>query len=162
MVHPVKGIGGPDAVWTSKVLDAGLRARFGKITWEATGPLQISTRTGNTKDPDDTWSAWSAGFSAPTLIDSPAARYLQVRARFDKDPNAVLSEIGVSFLTDNLRAVITSVDAKDSGPAPTATTRFTLRRPGHAQGRVDDRFVVEGRQPGQGRSALPVAVSPSR
>ncbi len=114
VVHPVKGIGGPDAVWTSKVLDAGLRARFGKLTWDATGPLQLSTRTGNTKEPDDTWSAWSAGFGAPALIDSPAARYLQVRARFEKDPNAVLSEIGVSFLTDNLRAVITSVDAKDT------------------------------------------------
>jgi hypothetical protein len=114
VVHPVKGVGGADAVWTSKVLDAGLRARFGKITWEATGPIQVSTRTGNTKEPDDTWSAWSNGVGAPALIDSPAARYLQVRARFDKDPNAVLSEIGVSFLTDNLRAVITSVDAKDS------------------------------------------------
>ncbi len=114
VVHPIKGIGGPDAVWTSKVLDAGLRARFGKITWEATGPLQISTRTGNAKDPDDTWSAWSAGFGAPSLIDSPAARYLQVRARFEKDPATVLSEIGISFLTDNLRAVITAVDAKDT------------------------------------------------
>src|SRR5450432_554654 len=50
VVHPVKGIGGPDAVWTSKVLDAGLRARFGKVAWEATGPIQLSTRTGNTKD----------------------------------------------------------------------------------------------------------------
>ncbi len=114
VVHPVKGVGGPDAVWTSKVLDAGLRARFGKLTWEATGPIEISTRTGNAKEPDDTWSAWSAGFTQPSLVDSPAARYLQVRARFATDPNAVLSEIGISFLTDNLRAVITSVDAKDS------------------------------------------------
>ncbi len=114
VVHPVKGVGGADAVWTSKVLDAGLRARFGKIAWEATGPVQISTRTGNTKDPDDTWSAWSAGFTTPSMIDSPAARFLQVRARFASDPNAVLSEIGISFLTDNLRAVITSVDAKDA------------------------------------------------
>jgi len=114
VVHPIKGVGGADAVWTSKVLDAGLRARFGKLTWEASGALQFSTRTGNTKDPDDTWSAWSNGVNAPGLIDSPAARYLQVRARFDKDPNAVLSEVGVSFLTDNLRAVLTSVDAKDN------------------------------------------------
>ena len=114
VVHPVKGIGGADAVWTSKVLDAGLRARFGKLTWEATGAIQLSTRTGNTKEPDDTWSAWSAGFTKPSMIDSPAARYLQVRARFATDPNAVLSEIGVSFLTDNLRAVITSVEAKDA------------------------------------------------
>lgn len=114
VVHPVKGVGGPDAVWTSKVLDAGLRARFGKLSWEATGALQVSTRTGNTKEPDDTWSAWSAGFAAPAMIDSPAARYLQVRARFGNDPNAVLSQIEVSFLTDNLRAVITSVDAKST------------------------------------------------
>jgi hypothetical protein len=114
VVHPVSGIGGPDAVWTSKVLDAGLRARFGKLTWEATGPIQISTRTGNTKEPDDTWSAWSAGLTAPAMIDSPAARYLQVRARFASDPNAILSEIQISFVTDNLRAVITSVEAKDS------------------------------------------------
>ena len=112
VVHPIKGVGGPDAVWTSKVLDAGLRARFGKLDWEATGPLQISTRTGNTKEPDDTWSAWSAGFSKPSLIESPTARYLQVRARFATDPNAVLSEIDISFVTDNLRAVITSVEAK--------------------------------------------------
>jgi hypothetical protein len=114
VVHPVKGIGGADAVWTSKVLDAGLRARFGKLDWEASGPIQISTRTGNTKEPDDTWSAWSAGFDKPALIDSPAARYLQVRGRFAADPNAVLSEIDVSFVTDNLRAVITSVTAKDA------------------------------------------------
>jgi len=114
VAHPVKGIGGPDAVWTSKVLDAGLRARFGKLDWEASGPIQISTRTGNTKEPDDTWSAWSAGFSKPSLIDSPAARYLQLRGRFAADPNAVLNEIDVSFVTDNLRAVITSVEAKDS------------------------------------------------
>jgi hypothetical protein len=114
VAHAVKGIGGADAVWTSKVLDAGLRARFGKLDWEATGPVQISTRTGNTKEPDDTWSAWSAGFTKPSLIDSPAGRYLQVRARFATDPNAVLSEIDVSFVTDNLRAVITNVEAKDS------------------------------------------------
>jgi len=113
VAHPVKGVGGPDAVWTSKVLDAGLRARFGKVTWESTGALQFSTRTGNTKEPDDTWSAWSAGFTVPGMIASPAARYLQVRARFATDPNAVLSAIGISFVTDNMRAVITSVEAKD-------------------------------------------------
>src|SRR6478735_3467869 len=118
VAHPVKGIGGADAVWTSKVLDAGLRARFGKLDWEASGPIRISTRTGNTKEPDDTWSAWSAGFDKPSLIDSPPARYLQIRGRFTNDPNTVLSGVDVSFVTDNLRAVITSVEAKgDNGEA---------------------------------------------
>ena len=50
VLHPVRGTGGPDAVWTSKVLDAGLRARFGRMTWDATGTVELSTRTGNTKD----------------------------------------------------------------------------------------------------------------
>ncbi|HYP89764.1 MAG TPA: hypothetical protein VEQ59_16465 [Polyangiaceae bacterium] len=114
VVHPVKGMGGPDAVWTSKVLDAGIRARFGQLSWDASGAIEVSTRTGNTKDPDDTWSAWSNPLTAPALVASPVGRYLQVRARFAKDPNAVLSQIEVAFLTDNLRAVLTSVDARGS------------------------------------------------
>jgi hypothetical protein len=112
VVHAVKGTGGPDAVWTSKVLDAGIRARFGQLSWDASGTLELSTRTGNTKEPDDTWSAWSNGVTAPGLVASPVGRYLQVRARFAKDPNAVLNQVEIAFLTDNLRAVLTSVDAK--------------------------------------------------
>ena len=109
VVHPVKGVGGADAVWTSKVLDAGIRARFGRIEWESIGPLELSTRSGNTKEPDETWSAWSRALTAPARVESPAARYLQVRARFAKDPKAVLNEVEVAFVTDNLRAVVTEV-----------------------------------------------------
>lgn len=112
VVHAVKGTGGPDAVWTSKVLDAGIRARFGQLSWDASGTLELSTRTGNTKEPDDTWSAWSNAVTAPALVTSPVGRYLQVRARFAKDPNAVLNQVEVAFLTDNLRAVLTNVDAR--------------------------------------------------
>jgi hypothetical protein len=112
VVHAVKGLGGPDSVWTSKVLDAGIRARFGQLSWDATGTLELSTRTGNTKEPDDTWSAWSNGVTAPGLVTSPVGRYLQVRARFAKDPNAVLNQVEIAFLTDNLRAVLTTVDAR--------------------------------------------------
>ena len=87
VLHPVRGIGGPDAVWTSKVLDAGLRARFGRMTWDSTGAIEISTRTGNTKDPDDTWSAWSKPIVAPAEVSSPpgalhpGARALEPRSR---------------------------------------------------------------------------------
>src|SRR5690606_34952780 len=30
IAHPIEGVGGPDAIWTSEVLDAGLRAKFGR------------------------------------------------------------------------------------------------------------------------------------
>jgi hypothetical protein len=45
-------------------------------------------------------------------VDSPPARYLQVRARFSKDPKAILNELSVAFVTDNLRAVLTEVKVK--------------------------------------------------
>jgi hypothetical protein len=110
--HVLKGIGGPDAVWTSKVFDAGLRARFGRMAWEASGKLEISTRTGNTKEPDDTWSDWSRDVDQPGPVASPPARFFQVRARFGKDPGAELTEFEVAFVTDNLRATIDDVNAR--------------------------------------------------
>jgi hypothetical protein len=111
VLHPVRGMGGAEAVWTSKVLDAGIRARFGRLSWDATGVLEFSTRTGNTKDPDDTWSPWSKPLVAAGPIESPPARYVQVRARWSRDKNAILNDVTLPFVTDNLRAVVTEIDA---------------------------------------------------
>lgn len=122
-LHPVRGVGGADAVWTSKTLDAGLRARFGRMSWESTGPIEISTRTGNTKDPDETWSAWSKDAAAPALVDSPPGRYFQVRARFAKDPKANLSAFEVAFVTDNLRATVSEVSSGAKRDASTDAIR---------------------------------------
>ncbi len=57
--HRVLSVGGANAVWTSKPLDAGIRARFGHMGWRATGAVEVQTRTGDTQTPDTTWSAWS-------------------------------------------------------------------------------------------------------
>lgn len=110
MLHPLRGVGGTDAVWTSKTLDAGLRAHFGQLSWTASGAIELSTRSGNTQQPDDTWSAWSDGFTQPGMVKSPPARYIQIRARWNKDPQAALSDVTLPFVTDNLRAVISSVE----------------------------------------------------
>ncbi len=126
--HIVRGVGGTDAVWTSKVLDAGLRAQFGRMTWQADGGLEFATRTGNTSEPDDTWSDWSQGLAAPGVVQSPAGRYLQVRARWSRDPKAVLREVRVPFVTDNLRAVLTEVDAES--PARPGDTGKELEESG--------------------------------
>jgi hypothetical protein len=113
--HEVKGVGGADALWTSKVLDAGLRATFGKLGWRAEGNVELSTRSGNTLVPDTSWSAWSAGLTAPGEVKSPAARYVQIRARWSRDPKAVLREITLPFVTDNARAIVTSIEAAPRG-----------------------------------------------
>lgn len=117
--HPVRSVGGPDAVWNSQALDAGLRASFGRLEWRATGPVELSTRTGNTEKPDSSWSEWSGPMTAPAKISSPSARYLQIRARFSRDPSAVIREVTAHFLTDNARAVVTSVSAGETGTEDT-------------------------------------------
>lgn len=112
--HAIKGTGGADAVWTSKVLDAGLRAHWGRMSWRADGALELETRSGNTEKPDDTWSAWSGAMAKPDVVKSPPARYLQIRGRWGRDADAVLREVEVAFVTDNARALITELTAGES------------------------------------------------
>jgi hypothetical protein len=118
VAHRILGRGGADAVWTSKVLDATLRAHFGTLTWRASGALELSTRSGNTGTPDGTWSAWSAGLTAAGPITSGQGRYIQVRARWSRDPNAVLNEVTIPFVTENVRPVVTEISAAAKGGPP--------------------------------------------
>jgi len=114
VLHRILGRGGPDAVWTSRVLDASLRARFGALSWHASGPLEISFRTGGTSVPDATWTGWSQPLATPGPVNA-TARYIQVRARFSRDPNATLSGVTIPFVTDNVRPVVTEVNATAKG-----------------------------------------------
>ncbi|HQY60012.1 MAG: hypothetical protein IPF92_09210 [Myxococcales bacterium] len=117
VLHRVLGQGGGDAVWTSKALDAGIRARFGRVTWHGGGRLEISTRSGNTQAPDETWSPWSAAQTSAFTVASPAARFVQVRARFT-DPRATLEDLNLPFLTQNLRPVVLDVSATPKSAPP--------------------------------------------
>jgi hypothetical protein len=114
--HRVVAVGGADSVWTSKSLDAGLRARFGRLTWNGLGSVEVSTRTGDTQTPDVTWSPWSQPIVTGGATTSPAGRFVQVRARL-RDPAASISDVSLAFVTENLRAVVTEVMAKSKGPS---------------------------------------------
>jgi hypothetical protein len=124
--YAVKGVGGVASVWTSQVLDAGLRARFGLLSWDADGKVALSTRTGNTSEPDDTWSDWSRDLDRPSLVSSPVGRYFQVRVRMPAKSTSVLRRIDVPFVTDNVRPVVTEVDAK-FGARTLATPRGAVK-----------------------------------
>ena len=112
--HRVVAQGGADSVWTSKVLDAGLRARFGHLSWRGTPGLELSTRTGNTATVDPTWSGWSNAMTAAAPVTSPPGRFVQVRARWPKK-DAILTEVVLPFQTDNVRAIVTEVTAHQKG-----------------------------------------------
>lgn len=110
--HQVISIGGADSVWTSKPLDAGVRARFGHATWRSGGSVEISTRSGDTQTPDTTWSPWSAPIPQGGAIPSPPGRFLQIRGRL-RDPAATLADVTLPFVTENLRAIVTEVGARE-------------------------------------------------
>lgn len=112
VVHPIEAVGGPEALWTSEVLDAGIRARFGRLSWDAEGRVEFSTRSGNTKEPDETWQDWSVASTQPARVQSAAGRYLQVRVRLLEGERSKVRRIEVPFVTDNLRPVLTEVGAK--------------------------------------------------
>jgi len=70
--------------YLSSVLEAGGVSVWGRISWEADLPagstVQIQSRSGNTGEPDETWSDWSPPYARPDeKILSPAGRYLQLK-----------------------------------------------------------------------------------
>ncbi len=111
-LRDIKGEGGTEAVWTSKVLDAGMRATFGNLAWRGAGTVEMSTRSGSTLEPDASWSAWTVLGTAPGKVKSPPGRYVQMRARFAKDAKAFVNEIHLAFVTDNARAIVSSITAE--------------------------------------------------
>ena len=120
--------------YESDVRDAGTVATWGAIRWRAAGrpgELEISTRSGNTATPDQTWSAWSAAYTASSgdKITSPNARYLQWRAvlKAAASPSApaspsnpsgpILTSVTAAYLPRNLRPIVTGITVHPPGTA---------------------------------------------
>jgi hypothetical protein len=104
--------------YQSDVRDAGTVATWGAIRWRAaaaTGDVEITTRSGNTATPDETWSAWSAPYAVPggDKITSPNARYLQWKAVLKS--SAVLTSVTAAYLPRNLRPEVTSITVHPPG-----------------------------------------------
>ena len=96
--------------FVSRPIDAGGNARWGAIRWRledagSGGRVELYTRTGNSRGPDGTWSAWGPALSDPerSRVINPDGRYLQWRARFvDVPPGAArLSSVSVHYETYN-------------------------------------------------------------
>jgi len=96
--------------YESDVRDAQTVATWGTVAWHATTPggsrVEVQTRSGNTRTPDDTWSPWSAVYADAngSAITSPKARYLQWRATLiGKDDSPMLTSVTAAYLQRNLR-----------------------------------------------------------
>lgn len=107
----------------SDVKDARLVSTWGAITWRATTPagtkVEISTRSGNTKTPDEAWSDWSPAYANPqgSQITSPKARYLQWRAVLTGTATVapVLTSLSSAYLPRNIRPQVESITVHPAG-----------------------------------------------
>jgi hypothetical protein len=109
--------------YTSDVRDAQTVATWGAIKWQAAAPtgtrVDISTRSGNTRTADETWSDWTAPYPAQdgSPISSPRARYLQWRAVLtgSKGDAPLLTSVTAAYLPRNIRPDVTSITINPPG-----------------------------------------------
>lgn len=127
--------------WTSKVLDASFSARWGELRWRAQGPIEFQTRSGNTLDPDTTWSDWSAASSAPGPIRSDGARFLQVRARFT-GPQSTLRSVTAYYLPQNQRAIVRDVVGKSKRSGSSDSSSSTSSSSDSDQDRASTQYAL--------------------
>jgi hypothetical protein len=91
-------------LFTSNVFDAKNTVRWGALRLVGSG-ASVETRSGNTLEPDTTWSAWQPATTnelGELRIASPPGRYLQYRARLAVSGNeAQLSRLEIAFRASN-------------------------------------------------------------
>ena len=109
--------------YESDARDAQTIATWGALSWRGTTPsgtkIEVSTRSGNTETPDDTWSAWSSATTKQegTTIANPKARYVQWRAVLSgtRTESPVLTSVTVAYLQRNLRPIVRSITVQQPG-----------------------------------------------
>ncbi|MHC5019835.1 MAG: hypothetical protein ACYTGX_06925 [Planctomycetota bacterium] len=83
-------------LWTSPVRDCGAGSLAGVVTLDGAPGCSAELRWGNVREPDGSWSKWTAAESVPA---DTRVRYLQVRVRVPVDGTCRV--VAVSWLPDN-------------------------------------------------------------
>jgi hypothetical protein len=108
--------------YESEVKDARMVASWGTISWRSAAPgstrVEVYTRSGNTRTPDEAWSDWAGPYETATgaAITSPKARYLQWRAVLTgKSESPILTSVSASYLQRNVRPQVESITVHPPG-----------------------------------------------
>ncbi|MEO8682839.1 MAG: hypothetical protein ABI665_27575 [Vicinamibacterales bacterium] len=106
----------------SDVKDARLVSTWGMVAWRASVPagarVELFTRSGNTKTPDEAWSDWAGPYASAdgSPITSPKARYLQWRAVLaGQAESPVLTSVTSAYLQRNVRPQVSSITVHPPG-----------------------------------------------
>ncbi|KHE91169.1 MAG: hypothetical protein SCABRO_03020 [Candidatus Scalindua brodae] len=106
-----------EGAYESIVHDTKYVSSWGCISWKGKTPSQtnitLSTRSGNNRKPDITWSDWSRELqSNGEKIKSPSARFIQYRATLTTDDSGItpsIDNVSIAYLPQNQPPVIRRV-----------------------------------------------------
>lgn len=150
--------------YESEVIDTKTQSYWGMLKWEqrppATGRIQFFSRSGNTQQPNSTWTPWLAltTQSQQATIASPAARFLQWKLELASDQENAsprVRQVKISYLQQNLPPEIFSINVSavetktKTQPAQFAEPTITiLPEDDDLEGRLQKEMPVTGlRQP---------------
>ena len=106
-----------EGTYRSPAIDTKTVSSWGKIRWQATTPsgatIRLSTRSGNSAEPDNTWSDWSPPYTSSLgeQIASPRARFLQWRAVLNStgEVSPELFDVTAIYLQQNLAPELSDI-----------------------------------------------------
>jgi sugar lactone lactonase YvrE len=104
--------------YTSPVLDARTQASWGHLVWDAVvaagAGVQLQSRSGNTGEPNATWTDWSPFYSkAEEQVLSPKARFLQMKILLRTQTgkaSPVFNRLTVFYLQSNIAPSVTRLE----------------------------------------------------
>ncbi len=131
----------------SAVEDFAIHARWGTLEWRGTQPADtrttVQTRTGNSQEPDKTWSAWSEPLTeSGQTITSPAARFIQYRVEMESTRDGVTPQLGsvaIRGVQVNLKPRITELQTFPFRPQQSSNGGQSQGTPQASQGRRNTR-----------------------
>ncbi len=97
--------------YVSNVVDSKIISSWGRLAWEEEIPsdtfIRFQTRSGNSSEPDSTWSDWSPPYKKADgePILSPRSRYIQFKVIFSAQStraNPILREVSIFYLQSNI------------------------------------------------------------
>jgi len=114
-----------EGTFESQTFDARLFSHWGRLTWwgentaGAGAIAELYVRSGNTSDPEDSWSLWSGPYRDPKgeQTQSPASRFAQWKAvlRGGKGPAPEISWVDLAYLPKNAAPRIDGIAIQDPG-----------------------------------------------
>jgi hypothetical protein len=104
--------------YLSRVMDTKIISSWGNIEWQAETPsgtmLQLQSRSGNSSEPDESWSDWSPPYQKKEgeKVLSPKSRYIQFKAMLKTQSGKVsplLQRVTLFYLQTNIMPAITEL-----------------------------------------------------